>query len=83
MNEQELREIVKRTLHRIAPEVDLDSIDGKTDLREEIDLDSMDLLNFFVALHEQLKVDIAETDYSRLTTLDGCVQYLREKTGAV
>jgi len=79
MTEQEIREVVKRALRRIAPEADLASLPGDADLRETIDLDSMDLLNFFVSLHEQLKVDIAESDYGRLRTVDGCVAYLMEK----
>jgi acyl carrier protein len=79
MTEQEIREVVKRALRRIAPETDLESLPGDADLREAIDLDSMDLLNFFVSLHEQLKVDIAESDYGRLRTLGGCVAYLMEK----
>jgi len=79
MTEQELRETVKCALHRIAPEADLASVPGDADLREAIDLDSMDVLNFFVSLHEKLNVDIAESDYRRLMTIDGCVQYLREK----
>lgn len=79
MTEQELREAVKCALHRIAPEADLDSVAGDADLREKIDLDSMDVLNFLVTLHEKLKVDIDERDYGRLRTIDGCVGYLREK----
>ncbi len=79
MTEQELRAAVKEALHRIAPEADLDVVPGAADLREAIDLDSMDVLNFFVALHEKLHVDISERDYGQLTTLDGCVGFLREK----
>ena len=79
MTDAELRDVVTRALKRIAPEADVAAVAGNADLREEIDIDSMDLLNFFVALHDQLKVDIAEADYGRLTTIDGCVKYLREK----
>ncbi len=79
MTDQELREVVIRALHRVAPEAELSTISGHADLREEIDLDSMDVFNFFVILHEQLKVDIAESDYGRMTTIDECVRYLQEK----
>ena len=79
MTEQEIREVVKRALRRIAPEADFASLPGDADLREAIDLDSMDLLNFFISLHEQLNVGIAESDYGRLRTVDGCVAYLMEK----
>ena len=77
--DEEIRQAVEQALHRIAPEVDVRTLPGSADLREEIDLDSMDMLNFFVALHERLKVDIAESEYGRMTTLEGCMAVLREK----
>ena len=77
--DDEIRQAVEQALHRVAPEVDVRALPGSADLREEIDLDSMDMLNFFVALHERFKVGIAESDYGRMTTLDGCVAVLREK----
>ena len=69
--DDEIRQAVEQALHRVAPEADLRTLPGSSDLREEIDLDSMDMLNFFVALHERLKVDIAESEYGRMTTLNG------------
>jgi hypothetical protein len=36
----------------------------------------MDWLNFLVALHEKLKVEIPESDYAKLATLDQIVEYL-------
>ena len=48
-------------------------------LREQVDLDSMDWLNFLIGLHEKLKVDIPEADYARLRTLDDLLAYLGAK----
>jgi acyl carrier protein len=45
-------------------------------LRDQLDLDSMDVLNLVVALHGTLGVEIPEADYPRLATLDDCVEYL-------
>jgi len=49
---------------------------GRLVLREELDLDSMDFLNFIAALHRQTKRDIPEVDYPKLFTLDGAMAYL-------
>jgi acyl carrier protein len=46
------------------------------DLRDQLDIDSMDFLNFVIALHERLGVDVPERDYPQLATFDGCVEYL-------
>ncbi len=47
------------------------------DLREQIDLDSMDMLNLMIAIHETTGVDIPEADYSQMSNFNGCVAYLR------
>ena len=76
MTPEEIRTAVLRVLGTIAPEADLAAIDPHADLREQLDLDSMDVLNFAVGVHDALGVDIPEADYGRLTTLDACVAYL-------
>ncbi len=81
-NDPDVRAAVVHALHRVAPEADLRSVPDDANLREAIDLDSMDVLNFFIALHDLLAVDIAESDYGRLTTIDNCVAYLNEKLAA-
>ena len=60
-----------------APEADPATLDGGEDMREALDLDSMDFLNFVIALHKRSGVEIPESDYSKLFTLDGAVAYLR------
>jgi acyl carrier protein len=72
----DLRATVLRVLGDIAPEADLGSLAPDRALREQLDLDSMDALNFVVALHGALGVEIPEMDYPKLATLDACVEYL-------
>jgi acyl carrier protein len=81
MTEDELRKAVLDTLGDIAPEADLGALPPDKDLREELDIDSMDFLNFVIALHEKLGVDIPEADYPKLVTVDGAVGYLMARCG--
>jgi acyl carrier protein len=74
-----LRGAVLETLRRIAPEVSAQSLQHDVPLRDQVDLDSMDWLNFLIALHRKLGVDIPESDYARLVTLDDLVAYLGAK----
>jgi acyl carrier protein len=76
VTEGELRAAVLRVLGDIAPEADLTSLRSDLTFREQLDLDSMDILNFVVGLHGALGVDIPEADYPKLATLDACVEYL-------
>lgn len=76
MTTQEIQKTVLRILGRIAPEADPNSIKPDVPFRDQLDLDSMDTLNFVIALHKQFNVDIPEADYPRLYTLHGTVAYL-------
>jgi acyl carrier protein len=80
VTDDEIKALFLRELHRIAPEVELSEIDPAVDLREQIDLDSMDILNLAIAIHETTGVDIPEADYPRMTSLNGCVAYLHSRT---
>ena len=80
MDEPTIRSAISRILASIAPEVSLDQIVATVPLRDQIDLDSMDWLNFIVGLHEQLHVDIPEADYRKLRTLNELIAYLGAKS---
>ena len=82
MDEQTLKRSILEILVSIAPEVEPDEIRPTRTLRSQVDLDSMDWLNFLVALHEQLKVEIPEADYQKLVTLDDLMRYLQAKLAA-
>lgn len=79
MTEAEIRATVLRVLGEIAPEADLTRLDPDGNLRDQLDLDSMDVLNVAIGLHEALHVDIPETDYPKLATLNGAVAYLMQR----
>jgi len=76
MTPSEIRETVFRVLGTIAPEADPDQIKPDLNLRDQLDLDSMDFLNFVIGLHKELHVEIPEADYPKFGTLNGCIAYL-------
>jgi acyl carrier protein len=76
VTDNELRTIVLGALHRIAPEADLDALGADVDLREALELDSMDFLTFVDELCTRTGVDVPERDYPSLTSLDRWVSYL-------
>lgn len=77
-----IRDTVLAELMRIAPEVEPEELEPATPLRDQVDLDSMDWLNFIIALHTRLQVDIPESDYAKLVTLNDVIGYLEKKTQA-
>ncbi|MDD3676574.1 MAG: acyl carrier protein [Thauera propionica] len=77
MNDTELLAVLIETLQSIAPEVEGSELRQDRPLRQQVDLDSMDWLNFLIGLSERLKVSIPEADYRRLVTLADLVAYLQ------
>lgn len=82
MTRDEIKSTVVDALTRVAPEIDPTSIQAGVSFRDQLDLDSMDFLNFVLALHERLGVDIPEMDYPRLYSFEGAVDYLASKANA-
>jgi acyl carrier protein len=74
--DRNIRDEVLSVLTAIAPEVEAEEIEDDVLLRDQVDLDSMDWLNFLLGIHKRLHVDIPERDYASLRTLADVVAYV-------
>ena len=72
----DVRSTVLRCLHPVAPEADLESLEPDTEWQEQLDLDSMNLIAFLLAVEEATGVSIPERDYGRVATLRSLVDYV-------
>jgi len=77
----ELRAAVLQALGNIAPDADVAHAAPDRDLREQFDIDSMDFLNFMLAIHEVTGIEVPERDYGKLATLDAVLDYLLARPG--
>ncbi len=75
-----IRDEILSVLTAIAPEVEPDDITDGALLRDQVDLDSMDWLNFLLGIHRKFEVDIPESDYQKLRTLNDVIRYVEERT---
>jgi acyl carrier protein len=73
---EQVRAAVLRALADVAPEADAATLRPDRPFRDQVDLDSFDFLNFMIGLHAQLGVDVPETDYPKLASLEAAVDYL-------
>ena len=80
MTEADLKSAIFAGLRGVAPESDPASLRPDEKIREALEIDSFDFLNFLIALHGKLGVEIPEADYGKLTTLDEMVRYLSART---
>lgn len=82
MSREEALDLMRAVLRQVAPEADLDDVGPDESLREALDLDSMDFLNFVIGIHEKTGIDIPERDYPELASVDGFLAYLVAKSGS-
>jgi acyl carrier protein len=74
----EARTLIREEILRLAPEAEISAVADESDLREALDLDSMDIFNLVIALSKRLGIDIPDADAGRLVTLGGGADYLTE-----
>jgi len=79
MSTKDVKEIVLDIIADVAPDEELDGLNSAGSLKEQLDLDSMDFLDIVMELRKRHKVEVPSEDYSRLATLDSCVEYLTPK----
>jgi acyl carrier protein len=82
MTDQEVKQLILGIIHDIAPDEDLSKLDPAVRIRDQVDLDSMDFLDIVMELRKRHKIEVPEEDYMKLSTLDGCAEYLGPKLSA-
>jgi acyl carrier protein len=76
---QSMEHTLLELLRAIAPELEVGALDATRPLRHQVDLDSMDWLNFLISLQARLGVDVPEADYARLVSLNDVIDYVLKK----
>jgi acyl carrier protein len=79
MTENEVRQLVLGIISDIAPDEDVSNVEPDVRLRDQLDLDSMDFLDIVMELRKRHHIEVPEADYMKLSTLNGCVEYLLPK----
>ncbi|MGP6088789.1 acyl carrier protein [Antarctobacter jejuensis] len=80
MTQDEIRRAFLDAITRVAPDLDAADIGENDHIQDDLELDSMDVLNLVTALHDRLQIDIPERDYVRIETLGKAIAYLAERT---
>lgn len=79
MTRDQIQKVIFEEIDNIAPGSIPPNLDPAADMREALDLDSMDMLNLLTAIHARLGVNIPDADQGKLTTLKGALDYLEER----
>ena len=76
MNETQLKDVILTALKQIAPVSSVNQLQPDDNIREALDLDSFDHLNFLIDLNSKLGVEIPEKDYGKLNSVASIIDYL-------
>ena len=76
MTVSEVRKAILDIIARIAPDEDLSDLNDEDRIRDQIDLDSMDFLDIVMELRKIYGVEVPESDYMELSTLQRGAEYL-------
>lgn len=68
--------MIFKGLKQIAPESDPATLLPDENIREALDVDSFDFLQFLIGVSEQTGVEIPEADYQKVFTISGLISYL-------
>ena len=82
MEKSDIRKIVIDIIAEIAPDEDLSNLKDDVRLRDQLELDSMDFLDIVMELRKQHNIEVPESDYHHLESLQSCVDYLLPKFNA-
>lgn len=75
------RDTILAIISDVAPDAEVDDVQDDADIRDELDIDSMDFLDVLVGVHERLGVEVPEADYGQVQTLASLVAYVDSRKG--
>lgn len=79
MTKDDCKKLVIDIISDIAPDEDLTAIKPEIKLRDQLQLDSMDFLDIVMELRKRHGIEVPETDYGQLASLESCAEYLTPK----
>ena len=82
MEAERIKTLVLESLMEVAPELDPGNLEPDVEFRDQIDIDSMDMLNFVTGLHRRTGIDIPDADFMQLSSVEACVAYLAKRMPA-
>lgn len=83
MTRAEIREEILDILSDIAPDEDLSQLADDKPFREQLELDSMDFLDIVMELRKRHRIQVPESDYQQLASMESTVTYLEPKLAGV
>ncbi|MEA3455502.1 MAG: phosphopantetheine-binding protein [Campylobacterota bacterium] len=79
MTREEIKNAITEQILLIAPDIEESEIVPDENLQRSLEIDSFDFLKVLTALNEQLGVEVPESDYGKVDTLEHMANYFAER----
>lgn len=79
MTKEQIRAMILEIIAQIIPDEDLSQLRNDVPIREQVELDSMDFLDIVMELRKRYGIEVPESDYMELATLDSSAAYLEPR----
>ncbi|MDD3587230.1 MAG: acyl carrier protein [Thermoguttaceae bacterium] len=76
MTGPEIRSSIIEILSEINPDEDYENLNDDESFRDQLSMDSMDMLDIVLALRKKYKLQIPEEDYPHLVSMSSTLTYL-------
>lgn len=76
MERDDIKNYFQEAFHQIAPEIDFGKINMDLPLREQVEIDSLDLYNIIVSLQKKTGVYIPDSKLASLTNLNELIGFI-------
>ncbi len=79
MNKEDIKKTIIKEIVNIAPDIEEDEIEENENIQESLEIDSFDFLKILTALNEDLGVEVPESDYDKVKTVNKMVEYFAQR----
>ncbi len=79
MTTEEIKQTIIEQILMVAPDIEKEEIEPNANLQRSLEIDSFDFLKVLTALNETLGVDVPETDYAQVDTLEHMADYFKAR----
>lgn len=82
MTKEQIKTVIIKQILEIAPDVEESQIVSDKNIQRSLEIDSFDFLKILTALNEILGVEVSESDYAKVDTLEHMTEYFELRSNA-
>ena len=79
MTKDEIKGMIIKNILEVAPDIQEDEIEPNANIQRSLEIDSFDFLKILTSLNGELGVEVPESEYSKVDTLENMADYFLKR----